>query len=58
MIFFTVILLIVVVAVLVIIILLKDSNPETMEKILTVLVSGALGAAGGYGIGVKKRNDE
>lgn len=56
-IFFVVVLLIVVVAVIGIICLLKE-NPETMEKILIGLISGALGAAGGYGVGTKKRNDD
>lgn len=55
MIFFVVILIIVVIA---IIALLKDNHSEAMTQILTALISAALGAAGGYGIGVKKRNDD
>lgn len=55
-IFFVVILLIVICAVIAIIVLLKD-NPEVMMQILTALISAALGAAGGYGVGSKKRND-
>lgn len=58
MIFFAVILAIVVVAIIGIIALLKDNNPEAMTQILTALISAALGAAGGYGIGVKKRDDD
>lgn len=56
-IFFVAILLIVIVAVIVIIMLLKD-NPEAMMQILTALISATLGAAGGYGIGAKKRDDD
>lgn len=58
MIFFVVILIIVVIAVIAIIALLKDNHSEAMTRILTALISAALGAAGGYGIGVKKRNDD
>lgn len=58
MIFFVVILAIVITAIIVIIILLKDNNSEAMTQILTALISAALGAAGGYGIGVKRRNDD
>ena len=36
------------------IILLKDSHPEFMEKIITIVISAVLGAAGGFGIGYKK----
>jgi len=57
MVFFVIILVIVVGAVITIIALLKDSNPDAMEQILIALISAALGAAGGYGIGVKKRDD-
>lgn len=56
-IFFVAVLLIVILAVIAIIILLKE-NPEVMMQILTALISAALGAAGGYGIGAKKRDDD
>ena len=36
------------------IILLKDSHPEFMEKIITIVISSVLGAAGGFGLGYKK----
>lgn len=39
------------------VVLLKD-KPEFMEKIVTIVFSGSLGAAGGYGIGVHKNRDE
>ena len=55
---FVVILLIIISAVIAIIILLRDKDPETMSQILTVLISAALGAVGGYGIGVKKRDND
>ena len=58
MVFFAVILLIIIAAIIVIIVLLRDNNSEAMTQILTALISAALGAAGGYGIGVKKRNDD
>lgn len=58
MVFFTIILLIVIGAIIAIIVLLRDSNSEAMTQILTALISAALGAAGGYGIGVKNRNDD
>ena len=57
-IFFVVILVIIILAVIAIIALLKDENPDIMYQILTVLISASLGAAGGYGIGIGKRNDE
>lgn len=38
------------------VVLLKDI-PETMEKIITIVLSGLLGGAGGYGLGVNKRRD-
>lgn len=53
-----VILLIIISTVIVIIILLRDKDPETMSQILTVLISAALGGVGGYGIGVKKRDND
>lgn len=56
-IFFVVVLVVIVVAVVTIIALLKDSHPESMSQILTALISAALGAAGGYGIGSRNRND-
>lgn len=55
--FFAIILIIVCAVILAIIGLLKDSNPEQMERIITVLVSAVLGAAGGYGVGYKKGKD-
>lgn len=58
MIFFVVILVVVLIAIIAIIALLKDNNSEAMTRILTALISAALGAAGGYGIGAKKRNDD
>lgn len=58
MIFFVIILVIVTIAIIAIIALLKDDHSEAMTQILTALISAALGAAGGYGIGAKKRNDD
>lgn len=58
MIFFVIVLLICVIAVVAIIALLKDNNSEAMTQILTALISAALGAAGGYGIGTRKRDDD
>lgn len=31
-------------------------KPETLEKILTILISGGLGAFGGYGVGKNKKD--
>ncbi len=58
MVFFVITLVIVLAAIITIIVLLKDGHPEAMTQILTALISAALGAAGGYGIGIKKRNDD
>ncbi len=58
MVFFTIVLLIVIGAIIAIIFLLRDNNSEVMTQILNALISAALGAAGGYGIGVKNRNDD
>lgn len=56
--FFLLVLLIVSVVLIMIIHLLKDSNPDQMERLITILVSGALGASGGFGLGYKKGKDD
>jgi hypothetical protein len=43
--------------VLVAIILLLKDTPDTMEKIITIVLSALLGGAGGYGIGFSKGKD-
>lgn len=58
MIFFVVVLLIIVVGVVIIIALLRENNTEAMTQILTALISAALGALGGYGLGTRKRSDD
>lgn len=58
MIFLVVILFLVLAAIILVIYLLKDNNAEAMTQILTALISATLGAAGGYGIGSRKRDDD
>ena len=58
MIFFVVVLLIIVIGVVIIIALLRENNTEAMTQILTALISAALGALGGYGLGTRKRSDD
>jgi hypothetical protein len=45
-------------AVLIALVVLLRQNPDAMEKIITIVLSGLLGGAGGYGLGARSKDDE